>query len=277
MLLCFHLFNVSSSRTVTPERRNTSVGSVVPDETINKLKPQFVSSVVSTVSKSSWFFHVFLNAALGGPCWAGLNVHLQLVACRWWCFSGCGSRRGRRTGAVTASGGSPPGPRSYRGDDRRGPRRSSDPSRRHRWADPPPSSETQSPVRTSPQPITAQLSSDVTSGVCVTLLTRSNRSLRSAFRSLSPLSLSDRTPTTSWYIWLAADIRLTHMSCRGRHTNEPCQGRLSDDLRNLHSSPLTLNFIKSWKKNQEPPNRLSPARSTCRTPRTLPGNRFEDT
>lgn len=104
---------------------------------------------------------MFLNAVSGGPCWAGLNVHLKVGSCRWRCFSGCASCRGRRTGVVTASGGPPPGPHSYQGVDWRGLRRSSDPSRWCHWADPPPPSETQSPISTSRQPITAQLTAQV--------------------------------------------------------------------------------------------------------------------
>lgn len=82
--------------------------------------------------------------------------------------------------------------------------------------------------QTCEQPITANLNSDVTSGVrCVrvTLLMCVSRSLRSARRSFSPLRRSDKTPSSPWYNWPPAIIRLTHMSCRGRHKHYYITGR----------------------------------------------------
>lgn len=53
--------------------------------------------------------------------------------------------------------------------------------------------------------------------VCVTLVMCVTRSLSVTFRSISPSSFWDKTASSLWNIWLPTNIRLTHMSCRGRH------------------------------------------------------------
>lgn len=53
--------------------------------------------------------------------------------------------------------------------------------------------------------------------VCVTLVMCVTRSLSVTSRSISPSRFEDKAASSFWNMWQPANIRLTHMSCRGRH------------------------------------------------------------